>query len=678
MRVLRGHLVFGVLLLAGNSFALDETSASRPSEPQKGGHDDLGKLGLEDLMNVKVGGGTMPLRSLQDVTAAVYVLTAEDIRKSGATNVPDMLRMVPGVSVARVDANKWMVSIRGFSSRYADKLQVLIDGRSIYSPAFSGVYWDQLGLMPDEIARIEVIRGSDGAIWGSNAVNGIINIITKNADETLGTFAEEGFSTGNAGDHYVRYGAKGKHNDSFRISARSNRIGTSEAHTYPVKDGSESSWVNFRSDRQISKRDSMTIAGSLYDGNLGQATTIPTLTDHTRIVDSKFPVSDFNVSASMVSQYSKNEVAEFKLNLNHNIRKSPEAGLDLKTMDFGYNRSSKLSESSSLFYGGAFRQMEANTTNGELISVDPSNFHPMTYSAYGQYEKDLNLRTQLTLSSTLEHNPFSGFEFQPSARILYRKDPTESLWFSASRAVKTPSFVDTMITAQLSIATDPNTGLPVRVLAKSDRHFQSESVVSVEAGWRKQASERLLIDLTAFYNTYNNLRTVEFVDTNFVPNPIPHIDANYLFKNGERARTYGLEASLQARMSDYWNLTANISYIGDHFWLKPGVTSLSPLQGVDGSGSVPNWQANVQSSWNLSDSMKFDMTAYYVGPIPVFGHSAYTRLDARAEWQLPNHCQISLIGQNLFTPSHFEAFSSFNEIPTNVRRSLTFQLGYRF
>lgn len=670
------------LLLVSKSAAQDNaetpSDTAHQKEAQSGSQDDLSKLGLEDLMNVKVGGGTMPLRALKDVTAAVYVLTSEDIVKSGATNVPDMLRLVPGVSVAQVDANKWMVSIRGFSSRYANKLQVLIDGRSVYSPAFSGVFWDQIGLTADEIERIEVIRGSDGSLWGSNAVNGIINIVTKNSADTSGGFLQEGFSSHNAGDHYVRFGGIGKNTDSFRITARSNRLGQSEANTYPATDASESNWINLRSDRKLNKRDSLTVTSSLYTGHLGQSTLLPTLADPTKIVDSQYPVSEFNISTSLVSQYSKKEVSEVKFSYDRNIRKGPEFGLDLADLDFGYNRSSKINESSSVFYGGALRQVNATASPSPILSATPPTFNPLTYSVYGQLERDINPKTQFTLGTTIEHNPISGFEFQPSARLLYRKDPTESYWFSASRAVRTPSPAETNADILLGITQDETSGLPVQIIGRPNRQFESEAVVSIEAGWRKQASDKLLIDVTGFYNSYTNLRSYEFLSNDVIMDSNPHINSSYIVRNGVRARTYGLEASFSSRMSDDWNLMANVTYIGDHFWLRPGVNQLFPLQGTDGGGSVPKWQANLRSSWNLSDSLKFDISGYFTGANAVFGHSAYTRLDTRLEWKLPGNGQITLTGQNLLAPSHFEGTSSFNEIPVNVRRSLILQFGIRF
>ena len=671
-------LIFGV---AAFSLAQDQVSSppilDGKDSAQKSAQDDLGKLGLEDLMNVKVGGGTMPLRDLKDVTAAVYVLSSEDIRKSGATNVPDMLRLVPGVSVAQVDANIWMISIRGFSSQYANKLQVLIDGRSIYSPAFSGVFWDQIGLTPDEIERIEVIRGSDGSLWGSNAVNGIINIVTKNSADTQGGFYQEGFSTHNAGDHYVRFG--GSHgDDTFRFSARSTRFGQSQANTYPTKDSTESNWFNFRSDHKFSDTKSLSVTSSYYSARLGQSTTIPTLANPNQIVDTKLPVSDFNVSASLVSQQSKKEVSEFKLSYTRSDRKQPEFGIGLSSLDLGYNRSSKIDENRSAFYGASFRQVELVATDSPLLTATPSASKPMTFSAYGQFEMDLGPKTQFTIGSTLENNPYSGLEFQPSARLLFRKSPTESQWISLSRAVRTPSPAETMANLLLAQSIDPNTGLPIIVVGQANSNFKSESVVSAEAGWRKQVNEKVLIDTTTFYNSYTNLRSYEFLSNQVVSGPPTYIDSMYIVRNERRANTYGIETNVNARMSDDWNLTGNISYMDDHFWLAPGSTNPLPITGTDGSGSVPKWQANLRSSWNLSDATDFSLSGYYVGANKVYGLASYTRLDGKLEFRLSDNGTLSLTGQNLLSPSHLEGASSFNEIPAQVRRTILLQLSYKF
>ncbi|MBS1701592.1 MAG: TonB-dependent receptor [Armatimonadetes bacterium] len=654
---------------------LHDTEAKDSTQGQQG---DLGAMGLEDLMNVKVGGGTMPIRDLKDVTASMYVLTAADIKKSGATNVPDMLRLVPGVSVAQVDNNKWMVAIRGFSSRFNNKLQVLIDGRSIYSPAFSGVYWDQIGLTPDEIERIEVIRGSDGSLWGSNAVNGIINIVTKNSSDTQGGLLQEQVTTHMAGDHYFRLGSTTKNGNTFRFTARSERFGQSEAQNYPSPDASESNWLHFRSDSKLSARDSLTVTSSYFNGKEGQSTLVPTLDNPMQIVDSRFPVSEFNTSASLVTQHSDRQVSEVKANYNRDVRLAPEFGMDIATLDLGYNHSTKLDEKSSIFYGTAFRQVDGHVTGSTDIWPTRPYFNPSTFSAYGQYEKDLGPRTQFTFGSTIEHNAYSGWEVQPSARLLCRKDPTESYWFSISRAVRTPSPADTNASFLFGISQDPDSGLPVRIIGITDDQFKSEAVVSLETGWRKQESDKLNLDITAFYNDYTNLRSIEFVDNQVVMDATPHIDSNYIFRNSVSAHTYGAEASIGYRANDLWNLTGNLSYIGDHFSLRNGAIQPFPLAGVDGSGSVPKWMANIRSSWILNDTSDFDLSAYYTSANPVFNLPAYTRVDARYSAKLPNNWHLTLMGQNLLGPSHLEGTTSFSEVPMRVRRTLSLQIGYRF
>lgn len=640
--------------------------------------DDFGDLNLEDLMNVKVGTAAMPLRALKDVTAAVFVLSSEDIQRSGAKTVPDMLRLVPGLTVNQVDGNKYMISIRGFSSRFANKLQVLVDGRSIYSPTFSGVYWDQLGLTADEIDRIEVIRGSDGSLWGANAVNGIINIITKSSADTQGGYASQGFSTTDSRDSYFRFGDNNGKDSSFRLTARAKRTLKTEKWIVNPFDQSESSWIGFRSDKRLNSKDTLTLGGSLYSAQLQTATIFPVPTGFFHQVRrDTFPASDLSLTGSLVSQQSKKDVSEYRLSFNRNIRLAPEVEGDVSIFDLGYNRSRELSPTKVLSFGGSFRQVESKFKDSQIIQASDHNPSRTTLSTYGQLEQDLNSKVRLTLGTTIESNPDTGIEVQPSARLLIRKDPTESIWFSASRAVRTPSLAETEANYLFANSIDTQSGLPVYVISLPNKDFKSESVISLQAGWRKQATPNLHLDIAAFYNVYDNLRTFDFVENEVVMEPSPRINSKYKVGNSRSATTYGLELATNLRLSESWRLSGHVAYFEDKF-SQSAATSLFPLTGTDGDGSGPKWQGSLRSSWEIGDAWQFDVNGYFVSHMRGVGTRSSTRLDARIQYRPTDALQISIYGQNLFRKDFVDGTSTLAEVPTKMRSTIGFELGYRF
>jgi iron complex outermembrane receptor protein len=651
----------------------ESTNPVSQSEP-----DDFGDLNLEDLMNVKVGTAAMPLRALKDVTAAVFVLSSEDIRRSGAKTVPDMLRMVPGLTVNQVDGNKYMISIRGFSSRFANKLQVLIDGRSIYSPTFSGVYWDQLGLTADEIDRIEVIRGSDGSLWGANAVNGIINIITKSSADTQGGYASQGFSTTDASDSFVRFGGENGKNTSFRLSARAKRTLKTENWIVTPFDQSESSWIGFRSDTRLNTKDTLTLGGSLYSAQLQTATIFPVPTGFFQQVrEDTYPTSDFSLTGSLVSQQSKKDISEYRMSFSRNIRLAPEIEGDVSTFDIGYNRSKELTSTKVLSFGGSFRHVESKFKDSQIIQASDQNPSRSTLSTYGQLEQDLNSKVRLTLGTTFEVNPDTGIEIQPSARLLIRKDPTESIWFSASRAVRTPSLAETEANYLFANSIDTQSGLPVYVLGLPNKDFGSESVISLQAGWRKQATPNLHIDIAAFYNMYDNLRTLDLVENEVVMVPSPRINSKYKVGNSRSAITYGVELAANLRLTESWRFSGHVAYFEDKF-SQNIATSLFPITWTDGDGSGPKWQGSLRSSWEIGEAWQFDVSGYFMSGMRGLGTSPSTRLDARLQFRPTDALQISIFGQNLFRKDFVDGTSTLAEVPTKMRSTIGFELGYRF
>ena len=632
------------VMRAGDSSSLSQASdASTPKQ--------LKRLSLEQLGNVEVVTGTKEPTEVWNTPAAIYVLTGDDIRRSGVTNLPDALRLVPGVNVARVSGDRnWVVAIRGLGDQYSKYVLVLIDGRSVYTPLFGGVFWTIDNVMLEDIDRIEVIRGPGGTIWGTDAVNGIINIITKSARDSQGVLASAGGGSVDEDTEDLRYGGT-SHGFDFRVDAFGFVRGA-EHHQdgQPNYDWSRVGQVGFRSDR-VSGRDSVTLQGDAYIGHLGDAQTLSTFT----------PPATFNsykstnvVGGNLLGQWRRDLPSEADLYLQafwaHDDRVGPNFGETRDTFDVDFLHRTPPTRWQQFTYGVGARWSPSSTQQ----TIPTDNFIPAseTESIYsGFLQEDVKFvpdRLALTLGSKLEHNSYTGFEYEPSGRLLFTPRDDQSLWASISRAVRIPDRVDENIDVDVYLA-------PVWGEIVGNRNLRAERLVAYEGGYRGLWGKRIYFTATGFHNVYDDLiaQGAPFLGTATTP-PFPpgSLLIGFQYRNGIRGTTDGFEVAPEWQPLSWWRFKAAWSYLHVNLEDVPGFDY--PLTLTTLHGSSPNSQVVARSLIDLPGHLEFDQVFRYIGALPAQGVEAYETGDVRFGRHLSPGLDVSVVGQNLLQPHHEE------------------------
>lgn len=665
------------LLLAGivTSGAIAQPSAADPPPKDQ---NDLGSMSIEDLMKIEVTTASKSAQSLSSVAAAIYVVTAEDIERMGATNIPDALRMVPGVQVAQIDASKWSITIRGFNSRFANKLLVLVDGRSVYTPLFSGVYWDALEVDMQDIDRIEVIRGPGGALWGANAVNGIINIITKNAADTQGTQGYVQSGTASPVDGGVRYGGQIGPDAYYRVYARYFRIdGLELDNGMPADDGWQALRAGFRADFKSASGDTFMISAGGNSAHQGQVSAYPELLPpFGTMLFQRYPVSNWNIVGRWEHQSSANSTQSLQISYDHSHRVFPEVDERRNTLDIDFQSDHQIGKNHHLVWGLGYRTTRGDTQPG-LVSFDPADRTTSLYSAFVSDEWAIRDDLHLTLGSKFEHNSYTGWEVQPSARIAWTPNTNQTWWASAARAVRTPSRAD--VDSILPIrAFMSDAGLPTLISLFGNKDFKSEEVITYEIGYRNQPNAAFFIDLTAFYNIYHHLRTFEPETPYVAGDPIPHLVLPYRYSNKMKAETAGIEAAAFWKPSSNLNFAFSYSLLSTKYMLDADSQDPFSLSGSERQGSAPRHQFSMRATYDFAPKFQFNAALYYVGKVWGSDIPSYARVDAGLTWHPSKHFSLTLGAQNLLNQRHREMGNILYEQPTQVERNVYLRLGWRF
>jgi len=488
---------------------------------------------IEDLMNVEVTSVSSREQRISDVGAAVFVLTAEDIRRSGAVNIPDLLRLVPGVDVAQLDAHTWAISIRGFNDIYANKILVVIDGRSVYSPLTSGVNWDQQDVPVEDIERIEVIRGPAGTIWGANAVNGVISIITKKADKGEGGLVRAGASSRGSADGLTQYGGALGTSGAYRLfAAYQNTVSLPAGSSASADSDWHSMHGGGRVDLAVTPRDSLTLEGDLqrmegsstpqfggpYLTTLAEADAIAHW-DHTLLNGSEMSLETY------FDHYNRSVQGASELRNTFDI-------------DFRHHLTTGLRH--NIVWGLGYRITADQTTPGGAIAYIPADKADNLFSLFIQDEIRLNNVVSLTLGSKLEHNPYTGFEYEPGAQLVWHPTVKQQVWISIARAIRQPARADTGI--QVTEYSYPLTsGGTASVEELGTPNQPSERFLTYEAGYRNELTRKLSLDATVFFSSIHNLISL-FPGQPFAVggNPDDIVIPSY-FRDDSFARTYGAE-----------------------------------------------------------------------------------------------------------------------------------------
>ena len=650
IRFVQGAICFVLMVFTG----LVNQSFAAPQEDQTKGT-PLKQLSLAELGNVEVTTTSKEPEQIWKTSAAIYVLTQDEIRRSGATSIPEVLRLVPGVEVARINSNIWSVGIRGFGSAFSKSVLVLIDGRSVYTPLFAGVDWDTQNVMLEDIERIEVIRGPGGTIWGSNAVNGVINIITKSAKDTRGTYASTSSGNLSQSESGARYGAKHGNNLDYRAYA----MGFGRMPEFHSDGDNYDAWqlgqAGFRADSRLTDRDTLTVQGDLYKGNVGQQVAIGSFSPPAQLnVNGNEDVSGGNLLGRWRRELGNASDLQVQAYYDRTYRLGPQVGETRNTFDIDLLHHFILEQRHEIIWG-----FGARWSPSDIIQTVPTvNFLPHhqddnIYSAFVQDQIAIvQNKLWLTLGSKFEHNIFTGWENEPSGRVLWTPTSHQTVWAAVTRAVRTPSRIDEDLQLTGFVSTPP----PIYICVCDNAKFVSETLLGYEAGYRKLLGPRFYLDIAAFHNKYNDLTSFGDATISLTTTPPPlAVLISLPFANGIMGSTNGGEFSPEWKATPWMEMKATYSYVTMNLEDKPTHTKTSYVSTYEGSS--PHNEVTAQLLFNLPRGFEFDPTYRYVGALPALGVNAYHTADARVGWHFAKKFDLSITGQNLFQPRHAESGS---------------------
>ncbi len=615
---------------------------------------DLGSKSIEDLMNIEVTSVSKKEERLFQTAAAVSVITQDQIRHSGLTSIPELLRLVPGLDVARIDGNKWAISSRGFNGRVANKLLVLIDGRSVYSPETSGVYWEVQDLAIEDIERIEVVRGPGGTLWGANAVNGVINIITKHSEETLGALFTAGAGTQEQGFGTVRYGSKIGEGSYYRVYGKYfKRHGMIDVSGANANDGQQAVRGGGRLDWQMSDRDALTLEGDLYHTNLREtALGISAAAPFAPPVNTKGDFSGVSLLGRWKRNFSDRSDMTLQVYYDRFDRHISALSDHISTVDLDFQHNLAVGARQSFVWGLGYRLIShaAKTNGSSPIQFNPAQKTFPLFSGFAQDEITLvKDRLRLMIGAKLEHNSFSGFEAQPSVRLSWTPTPRQTVWASVSRAVRTPARTEQDIRVNYQAIPGPIASVVAVVGSPSAK---SEALVAYELGYRAQPFHKLSLDVATFSNTYHHLTSFEpglpFLETN----PLPvHLLVPVRYANLFYGETYGAEASVNYDATRRWKIQGSYSFL--RVQLHPGAGS-ADVRSESAEGDNPRHQFQVHSYFKLSPRLDLDLSLYHVSRLLSQPVPRYTRVDTRVGWRVREGIELSVGLQNLLDERHVE------------------------
>ena len=645
---------------------------------------DVTAMSMEDLMNLQVTSVSKRTQKVADAAAAIFVITQEDIRRSGATSIPEALRLVPGLEVARIDQNKWAIGSRGFNGRFDNKLLVLIDGRSVYTPLFSGVYWNVEDVMLEDVDRIEVIRGPGATLWGANAVDGVINVITRKAKATQSAVVTAGGGTEERAAGGVRYGGKLGDNTYYRAYTKYFDWGPS---VYPsgmtAHDGWDSLRGGFRADWTPAGANSLTLQGDVYRTRFDETLTTASLSAP---YSNTFPNDGQYTGGNILGRWNHtSERSSMSLQMyydNTTISDHSLFGDHQNILDIDFQHEFHVGDSQQFVWGLGYRSIHDKNNPSFTVSLQPNQVTLNQFSTFLQDEISLvDNRLQITLGSKFERNEFTGFEIEPNARLLWNLTPNQSIWTAVSRAVRTPALTEEGLRLNSQVippGTPANpTPFPAVVAVFGSHQFNSEDLLAYELGYRVQVTSTLSLDVATFYNNYSNLRTAEpgapFVEGSPAPTDIviPFVAGNKM-----SGGTYGVELFADWKVVPKWRLVGSYSYL--QMDIHKNADSQDPTPDLP-NGSSPRHQWYLRSSVDLPKHFEQDTTLRFVDQLPSLNVPSYYSLDAHLGWRPVSRLELSIGGQNLLNNWHFEFMPDFvNTSPTVVKRSIFGSITFKF
>lgn len=630
---------------------------------------DLSSLSVDDLMNVEVTSVSRKEQKLSDTAAAVFVITQDDIRQSGATSIPEVLRIVPGLEVARINGNTWAISARGSNGQFANKLLVMIDGRTVYTPLFAGVYWDVQDTLLEDIDRIEVIRGPGGTLWGANAVNGVINIITKHSIETQGRLVSAGGGAAEGSSASARYGGAFGNHGSYRIFGKTFDHPVSFGGTDPTHDAWSVGRGGFRADWTSRDGDNFTTQGDIYRGTestMGAYNPSSPLADRAALNH----VSGEDLLFRWTSVQSSRSDTTLQVFYDYGARSQPSFVDSRRTFDVDLQNHLKVGSWNDVVWGAGYRRSMDRVGGTAFSLVRDSNLENIA-SAFVQDEILVGKRLHLTLGTKLQYEPVSGLQLQPTLRLLSRISPSQTVWAAATSAVRTPSEMERYVRLNVGAFPDANgtTGL---VVLTGTPTAHPERVNSFEVGYRWQAATSMTFDATAFHSRMSDLIGTK--------TGAPFVDSTHrtiipiVLGNSVGGKADGAEFLFTDTLTSGWNVALGYTL------LRTSSVAIDGLKSHTDIGNLsPRHQLQLRSSTRLSRLLDLDASAYYVGRLGSDVPS-YLRLDTQLVWKPAPRWELTLSGQNLLRARHRE-FAGINgeaDLATDVQRTVNGKVTWRF
>jgi iron complex outermembrane receptor protein len=624
----------------------------------------LKSLSLEELTQIQVTTPSKNPQSAFDTPSAIFVITGEDIKRSGATSIPEALRMAPGVEVARIDANHWSIGIRGFGTRLNRSVLVLIDGRTVYTTLFDGTYWEVQDTLLEDVDRIEVIRGPGGTVWGPNAVNGVINIITRSTKDTHGSFFSTGGGSDEQGFMNTRYGGGNGKGFDYRVYGKTFTRAPENHSDNRNFDDWRSVQGGFRTDWTGTRKGDFTVQGDIYDETAGESEQVGMYTaPYSRTVDSNALLSGGNLMARWERAYSAANDVQVQVYYDRTNRVESNLKDIRNTFDVDFLQRLKAPARQTITWGLGARLVPA--TNTAIVSG--LTFVPASRTDYlttGFLQDEISLvdkRLTLTLGSkVLQTNFLHGIGLQPSARLSWTLDEKQTVWAAFTHALRTPSDVEENFYLSGLVGILPD-GTPYMARFNANSRFSPEQMNGYELGYRRLFGKRLVVYTSSFLNHYHNLLDEEivgapFFETSDPPGVSTSVPPHYLlpalFGNGLLAYTKGVEVAPEWRPTGIWRLRGSYSFLHMNVYRSPHSGDIGTAPGIQGSS--PAHQLSLESHLDVTKKLEFDLTFRYVSALPGQLVPAYSTGDARIAWQVNPQIEFSLVGNNLLQPSHFE------------------------
>ena len=633
-------------------------------------------MNLQELMNQDVTSVSRQPQPYGQAPAAIDVITSDEIERSGASSIPEALRLADNLDVAQKNSHDWAISARGFNTDLADKLLVMMDGRTVYTPLFGGVYWDQQDYLLADIDRIEVISGPGGTLWGANAVNGVINIVSKDAKDTQGLYVEGGGGSELQDFGGVRYGGVLASNIYYRVYGK---YFDRNDEVFTNGDDASDSWrmgqTGFRMDDEASADNHLTAQGDFYLGDENVPTGGDGRTAGGNVLGRWSHTFSDDSDMSLQMYYDQTHLT---VPVPATPTVDEPAGVltdDLDTYDLDFQHRFHLGEYNNITWGLGYRFTHEEDKAAPALFFAPSTLDQNLYSGFVQDEIELIKNVFFTAGSKIEHNDYTGFEWEPSARLQWNITSNQMVWGAISRAVSTPTRVDVDERAPIAF---PLSAFFGPTLLTGNPNFESETLIAYELGYRAQLGQKVSTSLSAYFNDYNHIRSA----FNNPPSP-PALVGTFpiMYENNLKGETWGFELSADYQVLDWWRLHGGYNFLQENIYVRRGSQDIN--NGFNETADPEN-QVFLRSSMDLPYNTQLDLDGRWIDQLTVNTGSAlatvpsYFELDARLAWQPNKHWEFSIVGQNLLHDRHVEYISPNPAPEEEIARSVYGKITFRW